>query len=444
MYDPLKHKQLIPKQDYPESFWAFNTAKRLHFPALKGQIQSDVVVIGGGFTGLSTAIELSQQGVQVTLLEANSIGWGCAGRNAGFALPGSGRLGFGALKKAYGEDAATGIIHEYYQAPENLKTFIHEARLDVDFTPGGYLKIASKKNDFIAFEQQLEDLPSTLSAGLSLHSADSLTQTLIDTDSQFGGLYNPSSFGINPLKMALSMGELARQKGTKIHHHSPVTSYQKVGNRYQVNTAQGRVTCNSIVLATNAYTPNKTLPVFYRAQFPVLSSVLVTHPLRDEQLTHFKQDGLMCMDTRALKYYYRLLPGNRLLFGGRGAVWGHNHDSPLIKRKLLQALKKSFPLMHDARIDYFWSGWVSVSQDEIPHIGVLPQDPNIFYAMGYCGSGVAFTHTAGKRLAQLITTPDDVPELPIYRQFPKAFPFAPFRRIGLLGYYQWQSMMDWL
>ncbi len=443
MYDPLQHKQLRSKQDYPESYWAFNTAKRLHFPALKNTVKCDVVVIGAGFTGLSTALSLSQQGVDVVLLEANSVGWGCAGRNAGFALPGSGRLGFGALKSAYGEEAATGIIQEFYQAPENLKQFIEKEQLDVDFTAGGYLKIASKAKDYAAFEQQLEDLPHSLSAKLSLRSSAELSQSLIDTENQFGGLYNPTSFGINPLKMALSMAELARKAGTTIFHHSPVVDYQKAESGYRVSTAQGQVHCDKIVLASNAYTPNRSLPVFYRIQFPVLSSVLVTHPLRDEQLAHFKKTGLMCMDTRALKYYYRLLPGNRLLFGGRGAVWGRNHDSPLIKRKLLQALKVSFPLMDDARIDYFWSGWVSVSQDEIPHIGALPNDPNILFAMGYCGSGVAFTHTAGKRLAQLITSPDDVPELPIYRHFPKPFPFAPFRRFGLLGYYQWQSMIDW-
>ncbi|MCY7294501.1 NAD(P)/FAD-dependent oxidoreductase [Alteromonas sp. a30] len=449
MYDPLAHPQLSPNQPYPESFWAFNTGKRLHFPQLEATVQTEVVIIGAGFTGLSAAIALREKGVETALVEANSVGWGCAGRNAGFALPGSGRLGFSALKSAYGKNAAIGIISEYYQAVDNLKHFIDSNNLQVDLVQGGYLKIASKAKDINLFEQQLNDLPSTYASKLSLLSAQEVDTHFIETHQQFGGLYNSSSFGINPLKMALAMAELARENGAHVFQNSPVLSYEKAqnashGKRYVVTTTKGKIYCDHIILATNAYTPNKSLPVFYRAQFPVLSSVLVTHPLRDEQLKFVKQAGLMCMDTRALKYYYRLLPGNRILFGGRGAVWGYNHDSPLIKRKLINALKSSFPNLDDARIDYFWSGWVSVSQDEIPHIGSLPSDPNIHFAMGYCGSGVAFTHTAGKRLAQLVTSKNDVPELPIYNTFPKDFPFAPFRRLGLWGYYQWQSLMDWV
>ncbi len=443
MYDPLAHSSLEANQSLPDSYWANHTAKRLHFPALAGQHKTNVVVIGGGYTGLSTAIELRKRGVEVTLLEANCVGWGCAGRNAGFVLPGSGRLGYTALKERYGETAAKGIIDEFYTAPESLRKLIEQEKLDVDLTNGGYLKIAHKPAHFEAFKQQFQALPETFKSNLELLTPRELSTQLLNTEKQFGGLYNRSSFGINPLKMATAMAELLRASGGVICHNSPVTGYQKQGNHYKVTTANGEVICDKVVLASNAYTPNRSISAFYKNQFPVLSSILVTHPLDKEQLTCFKQDGLLCMDTRALKYYYRLLPDNRVLFGGRGAVWGRNHDSPLIKRKLLQALKGSFPTLSDARIDYYWSGWVSVPQDEVPHVGSLPNEPDVFYAMGYCGSGVAYTHTAGKRIAQLITNPDEVPDLPIYRSFPKAFPFAPFRRLGLWGYYQWQGMQDW-
>lgn len=443
MYDPLVHTTLEANQKFPESYWAFSTGKWLKFPSLEGKRKTDVVVIGGGYTGLSAALELRRRGVEVTLLEANAVGWGCAGRNAGFVLPGSGRLGYGALKKHYGESTAKAIIGEFYAAPEALRELIAQEQLDVDMAEGGYLKIAHKPAHFNTFEQQYQELPDEFKTYLQLIDQQQLTDNLLQTKQQFGGLYNSSSFGINPLKMATAMAELVCKAGGTICHHSPVVEYRKEGNHYKVKTPNGEITCDKVVLATNAYTPNRSLPVFYKSQFPVLSSVLVTHPLEDEQLACFKQEGLLCMDTRALKYYYRLLPDNRVLFGGRGAIAGRNHASPAIKNKLLNALKSSFPSLNDARLDYFWSGWVSVSQDEIPHIGALPNEPDVFYAMGYCGSGVAYTHTAGKRIAQLMTNPNEVPDLPIYRSFPKDFPFAPFRRLGLWGYYQWQGLQDW-
>ncbi|UAA39368.1 FAD-binding oxidoreductase [Paraneptunicella aestuarii] len=442
MYDPLTHSNIAPNQGYPGSFWAADTQQRLNFPQFEGETETDVVVIGGGYTGLAAALELRQKGVAVCLLEANEIGWGCAGRNAGFALPGSGRLGYGALKKAYGEEDADEIIKEFYAAPEELKAFIEKHSLDVDYTQGGYLKIAHKQKFYQLFEQQYEELPEAYRKHLSLVSKEQLSSSLLDTNKQHGGLYNNSSFGINPLKMALAMAELVDKSGGTIFCNSPVLSYERNGPHYEVKTAKGLLRSKYIILATNAYTPNKSLPALHRIQFPVLSSVLVTQPLSDEQLELFKQPGLLCMDTRALKYYYRLLPDNRLLFGGRGTIKGSNHDSQGIKNKLLGALKDSFPTLDNMQIDYYWSGWVSVSQDQIPHIGCFPDNPDVYYAMGYCGSGVAFTHTAGKRLAQLITAPEDVPELPIYWRFPKPFPLAQFRRLGLWGYYQWQGLMD--
>ena len=442
MYDPLSHSKIPSNQGYPNSFWAADTDKRLEFPAVTGEFTTDVVVIGGGYTGLACALELRKRNVEVALLEANEIGWGAAGRNAGFALPGSGRLGYGKLKQAYGEEDAHEIVKEFYAAPEALKTFIETHSLDVDLTPGGYLKIAHKPQYFQDFEQQLSELPEEFTKNLSLVNKDQLADTLLNTDQQHGGLYNSSSFGINPLKMALSMAELIQQAGGKIYCNSPVSSYHHDGKSFVVATPKGTVRCKNVVLATNAYTPNGSLPALRSIQFPVLSSILVTQPLSDKQLESFKQAGLLCMDTRALKYYYRLLPDNRLLFGGRGAVRGKNHDSNSIKKKLLGALKESFPELNNMQIDYFWSGWVSVSQDQIPHVGCFPDNPEVYYAMGYCGSGVAFTHTAGKRLAELITAPEDVPELPIYWRYPNAFPLAQFRRLGLWGYYQWQGLTD--
>jgi len=445
MYDPLRDNTLPARQTLTDSYWEAHAPVKPHFDSLQTHIKTQVVVIGGGFTGLNTAIALRQQGVDVVVLEANQVGWGCAGRNAGFVLPSSGRLGYSALKAKFGADAATGIVDEFHRAPRELKQWITNEAMDVDLTEGGYLKLAHNQTNAAAFEQQYNDMPSHIQQHFQLLSAEQIQTQYIDNREQSGGLMHSASFGVNPKRLVTEFAGLAKKVGVDIYHNSPVLNWQIQAShttqaRYKVHTAQASVDCDYIVLASNAYTPNRTLPALYRVQFPVLSSVLVTEPLTETQLAAFKQPGLMCMDTRAMKYYYRLLPDNRLLFGGRGAILGKNHQSGRIKTNLLKALQATLPALKAARLAYFWSGWVDVSFDDIPHIGEFPEQRNIFYATGYCGSAVAFAPLAGKRIAQMITAPQDVPDLPIYQRFPPVFPFPTFRRLGLWGYYQWLNL----
>ena len=149
------------------------------------------------------------------------------------------------------------------------------------------------------------------------------------------------------------------------------------------------------------------------------------------------------MDTRALKYYYRKLPDNRILFGGRGAITGKNAADPYYAKRLLAVLKTSFPVLDNLRYDYAWSGWLSMSLDDMPHV-YQNEQKNIFYAMGYCGSGVSFSVQAGKRLAEKAAGVS-VPNLPIYQTPLATFPFAPLRRVGQWGYFQYGKVKDrWL
>lgn len=446
MYDPLRDKVLQAKQPLPDSYWEAHAPEKPQFRQLQTNTKAQVVVIGGGFTGLNSAIALREKGVDVVVLEANQAGWGCAGRNAGFVLPSSGRLGYSALKAKFGADTATGIVDEFHLAQQQLKQWIEQEALDVDLTEGGYLKLAHNQANAVAFEQQYNAMPSHIQQRFELLSAGQIESQYIDNRSQAGGLMHSASFGVNPKRLIGEFARLAKKSGVKIYHNSPVLHWQAHATSpgFRVQTALGNVDCDHIVLASNAYTPNRTISALYRVQFPVLSSVLVTEPLTAEQLTAFKQPGLMCMDTRAMKYYYRLLPDNRLLFGGRGAILGKNHQSPRIKNNLLKALQATLPALKEARLACFWSGWVDVSFDDIPHIGELPDQRNIFYATGYCGSAVAFSPLAGKRIAQMITAPQEVPDLPIYQRFAPAFPFPSCRRLGLWGYYQWLNLQHWL
>jgi glycine/D-amino acid oxidase-like deaminating enzyme len=146
------------------------------------------------------------------------------------------------------------------------------------------------------------------------------------------------------------------------------------------------------------------------------------------------------MDTRALKYYYRKLPDNRILFGGRGAITGKSAEDPYYANRLLSVLKTSFPALGSLTIDYAWSGWICMALDDLPHI-YQNHENNVFYAMGYCGSGVSFSVQAGKRLAEKVAG-KSVPNLPLYQKPLPKFPFAPLRRVGQWGYFHYGKIKD--
>ena len=174
--------------------------------------------------------------------------------------------------------------------------------------------------------------------------------------------------------------------------------------------------------------------------FPVISSVMVTKPLNDEQLqTIGMRSGLMVMDTRPLKYYYRLLPDKRLLFGGRGAIKGADANKNKYLKALQIGLEHTFPSLSDMAVDRFWSGWVSVSLDDYPRI-YHDKAANIAYSGGYCGAGLAFSLQSGKRLAQLICEPNALPDLPYWQSPLRQFPLARLRRPALSGFYAWQAL----
>ena len=150
------------------------------------------------------------------------------------------------------------------------------------------------------------------------------------------------------------------------------------------------------------------------------------------------------MDTRALKYYFRKLPDNRILFGGRGAVNGQHADDPRYANRLLNVLKSSFPSLKQVAIDYSWSGWICMALDDLPHVVKGDNAGNLFYSAGYCGNGVSFAVQAGKRLAQQIAG-QPVPNLPLYNQSLPKFPLPSLRRAGQWGYFQYGKVKDrWL
>lgn len=441
MYDPLIDRVTAEGQPYPASYWSDSVAETPRFASLIAEKRYDVVIIGAGFTGLSCAHYLQHQSeLNVAVIDANQPGWGCSGRNAGFILPGSGRLDYASLCRQYGEQSALHTIDEYYQALDTIADLINWSGAQCDVSSGGYLKIGHSQKAFEALKRGSERLPLAYRDQYQVLSAAEIQSHFIPDYPSYGGVYRAAGQSLNPLKLSLALAEKLKNS-VDIFADAAITRIAKEDNHYRLETQEGQLNADKVILASNAYSLKSLLPGLTEKQFPVLSSVLVTSPLPDTIAQKWKAN-LMAMDTRSLKYYFRLLNDNRILFGGRGAITGGNADTQHSKTQLKAAFDRYFPALKDLTCEWFWSGWVSVSADDIPHVLESELYPNLYYATGYCGSGLGYSCQAGKRLADMLKNPEAVPDSPVYRKAIPAFPMSPFRRTGLAIFYAWQRMME--
>jgi len=450
MYDPLHDKSPGCGEKYPESYWAnVSSAMPEDDGKIAKDIDVDVAIIGAGYTGLSCALHLAREhGIKACILEANKTAWGCSGRNAGFILKSSGRKSYSQMSNQWGEEVMRGIYGEMCAGVDTVNALIAEG-IDCDQQSPGFIKVAHKPKAMTELISLANLQKKMFGYDVEILSKNDVRQQYMDDKNAYGAIRYQDGFGLNPLKLARGYHKLARAVGVKIHCSSPVidwhekTSITEIEgeNKQQLITPEGTVTAKKVVIATNGYTPKGFHSLVTNRTLPVLSQIIVTEPLNDEQLAacNFLTSNVV-MDTRALKYYYRKLPDNRILFGGRGAITGKSAEDPYYAKRLLAVLKTSFPVLQQLKYSYAWSGWICMSLDDIPHIYQNKQN-TVFYSMGYCGSGVSFSVQAGKRLAQKVAG-ESVPNLPLYQKNLPKFPLAPLRRIGQWGYFQYGRIKD--
>jgi len=353
------------------------------------------------------------------------------------------------MQSQWGEEVMRGIYQEMCAGVDTVKSLISEG-IECDPQDSGYIRVAHKPSMFKSLREAATLQKKMFGYDVQELSREQLHQDYMADHNAYGAIRYQDGFGINPLQLAWGYQNLARKAGVTIHCDSPVDKFQqeliqKSGQQSQtihtLHTPNGIVKAKKVVIATNGYTAKNFHPLIKNKTLPVLSQIIVTEPLTQEQIAacNFLTSNVI-MDTRALKYYYRKLPDNRILFGGRGAITGKNATDPYYANRLLGVLKSNFPALTPLKYDYAWSGWLCMSLDDMPHIYQNEQN-NIFYAMGYCGSGVSFSVQAGKRLAQKVAG-ESVPNLPIYQTPLVTFPFAPLRRVGQWGYFQYGKVKD--
>ncbi len=353
---------------------------------------ADVVVIGGGYTGVSAARQLALQGASVTLLEAETLGWGASTRNGGIVHPGY-KWGPKTLIARHGEELGRALYRETLEAYDVVKRLIAEEAIDCSFEERGHLELAYAP----AHVEELRAAQESLAVGgvaSTLVPRERLREE-IGTDAYFGALAVEGSGGLHPGRYFAGLAEAAARAGADLHEGVRARSIRpQADGRVVVETDRGPIIAREVIVGTNGYTDG-AMPALRRRIIPIGSYIIVTEVLPEDLANELSPKGRMFFDTKNFLFYWRLTPDRRMLFGGRASFrpTSVERTAEILHRGLVEV----HPQLRSTPIAYAWGGKVGFTVDRMPHVGRLG---GVTYAMGYCGTGVAMSTYLGMRVAQ--------------------------------------------
>ncbi|EAA7243561.1 FAD-binding oxidoreductase [Salmonella enterica] len=367
----------------------------LHFPALQEDIDADVVIIGGGFSGINTALELAEQGItNVVVLEARHLGYGGTGRNGGQVMAGIGH-DIEAVKKYVGAAGMETLFKISNLGAGIIRERIRKYHIDADFVPGyGYL--AYNQRQLKTLQQwEKEFKAATPEDDIELYTGKDVQQ-VIGSDVYCGVLKHMGGGHVHSLNLLLGSAQAASSLGVKIFEYSPVVEVS-YGKTVQVRTAMGNVKAAKLLWACDSFL-NNLEPEIYKKTLVTYSYQIATEPLSSALVERISPLRGAFSDIRPVINYYRLTKENRLLFGSATRFLEYTpHDFAAWNRALLTEV---FPYLKDVKIDFAWGGPMACSANLFPQIGTLREHNNVFYVQGYSGFGVTPSHIVCKILAE--------------------------------------------
>ncbi len=430
-----------------KSFW-LSTRQYIPSQPLDHDLKVDVAIIGGGFTGLSTAYHLLKfsPGIRVALLEAEVIGFGASGRNAGFNMTLFGlTLSLTALR--FGKSKAREAHHYMERAVDTVRDLVHELSIDCDYEHPGFLRVATSEKYKARIQHEIEIAHKLGLEGIEWMEKEEV-QSQVSSPMFLGAWWEPRCGLLNPAKLAWGWKDVITRMGVSVYEQTPVIEIAKHAGTPAIvaRTPGGSIFAERLVLATNAY--SHLIPQIKRKQVPAFTHIVLTEPLSDY---HFREIGWKnrqgIEDARNLVHYFRLTSDNRLLMGGRdiSLAYGDEMDkdeNPDIFSGLEADVKRIFPVLSDIRFTHRWGGPVSVTVDMAPAIGCIG-DRRLVYSLGCMGHGVSLTHLNGRTVADLILDrKTDLTDTFFVNRKTIPWPPEPIRNLvskAVLGYMHWED-----
>ena len=405
--------------------------------ALTGDHQCDVAIIGGGYTGLSTARYVAARGLRPVVLEASQIGWGASGRNGG-VVSDKFRRAFSDIAATDGADIARRMHDLALEAVEHVGELIEVYRIDdADYRPNGSLKCAHNDVSFREAKREADWLRDILhDRGCKILGAEELRQETGSSDF-VGGVLNVHGGIIHPLNFALGIARGLKAAGIDVFERTPATRIGRNGSGVIVETPNGSVNARQVIIATNSYSDlTPATRAVRNSIIPFRSAMVATAVLPPALLETMLPTDRSYTETRRMMRWFRKAKG-RLMYGGRGAFGKTDSESAFAA--LEKAMVGQFPQLEGVEVTHRWSGLVAMTMDSLPHLGRI--DDRVTYAVGYNGTGIAMSSNIGKYVAALAA--GERPDLGLLTSGPlKPVPFYSIREPAVRLVAGWYQFLD--
>jgi len=362
---------------------------------------ADVVVVGGGYTGLAAALEISRGGRHVVVLDRDDIGAGASSRNGGMAHPG----GKHDVSEFLAEPNGRRLWDETVHAFEGVGALAAELGIEFDWQRCGHVELAHHPR-VAAAQRAVADAYASIGEGARLLTGADVAAE-IGSDRFCGGLLVERSAGLHPAKLAAGLARAAAASGAELHGATTALALERRGQGFEIETARGSLRSHEVVVATNGTTDRRLVRWLGRRILPIGSYMIATEVLDPDLAASVNPHGRMFFDTRNLLHYWRLSPdGGRVLFGGRTSLAPTTVER---SRDLLYAAMVAIhPQLAGVRVERAWGGQVALTADRFPHVGRHPGS-GVVYAMGYCGSGVALSIHFGRAVGRWLCGSGSLP-----------------------------------
>lgn len=420
--------------DYCETPYWHDDVAPLSIPEPMVRHSIDVAVIGSGYTGLHAALQTARGGRETVIFEAGEPGAGCSTRNGG-QVSTSIKPGIHELARKHGHEQAIAIHAEGAASLDWIGDFIAEERIECDFHRAGRFHAAHSPRHYEALARSI-DAPDSGEDDGAYPVPRAEQRRELGSDAYYGGVVYPRHAALHPAKYHRGLMERTLMAGAEIRAHCPVTGIRRQGNGFVLETPHGPIEARDVIVATNGYT-GRTTPWLRRRVIPIGSYMIATAPLPRAMVDALFPTNRVVSDTRKVVYYYRPSPDRtRVIFGGR--VSATETNPRLSGPKLHAEMTRLFPELEQTQISHSWLGTVAYTFDDLMHTG---RQDGLYYATGYCGSGIAMASWLGMRTGQQAlglpeghTAFDDIPfpTRPFYTGNPWFLPAA-------VAWYRWRD-----